>query len=105
MGARHALGAQGACKHGTGLRQARGQTRACGARRWQAAGAGGTGVRAIGARGRAGRRQVRGKARQARTAWALGVRPGYGLCTRCTRPVFGPVRLSIFPESIFGHCS
>ena len=32
---------------------------------------------------------------------AQGARPGFGLCTRCTRPVFGPVRLGIFPESNF----
>ena len=42
-----------------------------------------------------------------RAAWgrSLGARPGRaawaGLCTWCTRPVFSPVRLGIFPESNF----
>ena len=47
-----------------------------------------------------------------RAAWALGARPGrwarslgararLRLCTRCTRPVFGPVRLGIFLSQIF----
>ena len=50
--------------------------------------------------------QARGRqALGARGACCLGARAGYGLCTWCTRPVFCPVRLSIFPESIFGHCS
>ena len=31
----------------------------------------------------------------------LGARVGFALCTRYTRPVFGPVRLDIFPESNF----
>ena len=53
--------------------------------------AGATGARASGALGRAG--------------WAAGAQAGLGLCTRCTRPIFSPVRLGIFPESIFGHCS
>ena len=68
-----------------------------------------------GARGRAGAERKRSGswAAGARTTGrgasaagrGLGVRAGYGLCTRCTRPVFSPVRLNIFPESIFGHCS
>ena len=56
----------------------------------------------VGAGGRqrlAGReRQGRGSERQARR---LGAWAGYGLCTRCTWPVFDPVRLGIIPESIF----
>ena len=55
------------------------------------------------------RRWARGglseRAREARGARGLGVRAGLRQCTRCTRPVFGPVQLGIFPESIFGHCS
>ena len=58
---------------------------------------------ARGRRAAAGRRRAvaaRGRARQARGLDA-GC-PGWpGLCTWCTRPVFGPVRLGIFPESIF----
>ena len=38
-------------------------------------------------------------------AGGRGARAGFGLCTRCTRPVFGSVRLSIFPESPNEHCS
>ena len=34
-------------------------------------------------------------------AWALGARAGLELCTRCIRPVFGPVRLGIFLSQIF----
>ena len=36
-------------------------------------------------------------------AWArgLGARAGLGLCTRCTRLVFGPVRLGIFLSQNF----
>ena len=53
--------------------------------------------RAAGARG-AGARQARlareaggeGATGRARAAWVLGARPGYGLCTWCTRPVFDP---------------
>ena len=36
---------------------------------------------------------------------AAGARPGFGLCTQCTRPIFGPVRLGIFPESPNEHYS
>ena len=85
----------------------RGQTRRRQARR---------GERSSGARGRqqrlAGRAGQAAAARRARAAVArLGAwsargtgarRAGWpGLCTLCTRPVFGPVRLSIFPESNF----
>ena len=68
---------------------------------------------AHGARG-AGRHAGRGSRRgpawsaRGRASWArgLGARAGLGLCTRCTRPVFGPVQLSIFLSQIFfGHCS
>ena len=62
-------------------------------------------------RGRA--RSVRGRAGWAAGAWpgrwarglgagrGLGARAGLGLCTRCTRPVFGPVRLGIFLSQNF----
>ena len=66
-----------------------------------------SGARAAGARGARGRarQQARERAGQGwlggrRAAWALGARPGLGLCTRCTRPVFGPVRLGIFLSQI-----
>ena len=42
-----------------------------------------------------------GRARSGRWARSLGARAGLGLCTRCTRPVFGPVRLGIFLSQIF----
>ena len=44
-------------------------------------------------------------ARGAGAGRGLGVLLADRLCTWCTRPVFGPVRLGTFPESIFGHCS
>ena len=57
------------------------------------------------ARGRRtlGKRARRGRSRSARgrAGWALGARAGLGLCTRCTRPVFGPVRLGIFLSQNF----
>ena len=53
----------------------------------------------------AGRMAGRAQARGARGERGLGARAGFGLCTRCTRPVFGPVRLGIFPESLNEHCS
>ena len=71
-------------------RRARGRRAAAGACRGRGAGAS--------SRGAAG-------ARPGRWAPGLGARAGYGLCTRCTRPVFDPVRLGIVPESIFGHYS
>ena len=55
--------------------------------------------------GRAGGAQARGagaaagpvqQGRCRRVALALGARAGFGLSTRCTRPVFGPVQLGIF---------
>ena len=56
-------------------------------RQGAAAGAGALGARWAGLAGR----------------WArgLGARAGLGLCTRCTRPVFGPVRLGTFLSQIF----
>ena len=52
----------------------------------------------------AGRRWALG----ARAAWELGAQPGRagwpGLCTRCTQPVFGPIRLNTIPESLNEHC-
>ena len=60
------------------------------ARRRQAAGEGGTGVRALGSRGRAEQAAEARQARGARAAWALGARTGLGMCTRCTRPIFDP---------------
>ena len=66
---------------------------------WQGAAAG-AGARGVGLAGR----QARGLgARPGRAAWArgLGALPGLELCTRSTRPVFGPVRLSIFLSQIF----
>ena len=106
---------------GAGCRRAR---RALGARACWASGrrlaagvrqqARGHGRDARGARGRA-RQQARARAERAgqgwlggrRVAWALGAgrglgaRAGLGLCTRCTRPIFGPVRLGIFLSQIF----
>ena len=63
--------------------------------------------RAWGARGRAratGRGwalHAGGKARQGGQARELGARAGLWVCTRCTRPVFGPIRLGIFFLSQF----
>ena len=60
-------------------------------------GAGAAGARGAGARGAGPRARTVGARQQARGArpgcWAsgLGARAGYGLCTRCTRPVFDPV--------------
>ena len=65
---------------------------------------GAAGVRARGSRRGRLRQQMR-QARGAHVAWALGARAGLGLCTRCTRPVFGPVRLGIFPELLNEHYS
>ena len=77
-----------------------GRTAARAGRRWGVgAGATGTAARA-GVRGagelskrqrRAGQAASVRQASGARAAWALGTRAGYGLCTRCTRPIFGPV--------------
>ena len=36
-----------------------------------------------------------------RWARGLGARAGLGLCTRCTRPIFGSVRLGIFLSQNF----
>ena len=60
------------------------------------------------------RQRARGRAEQTvagaqgprqagRRRWArgLGARAGLELCTQCTRPVFGPVRLGIFLSQIF----
>ena len=71
---------------------------------WQGRAAGR--ARGRGARGRqvqAGGRRAgsAGHARPGRWARGLGARAGLGLCTRCTRPVFGPVRLGIFLSQIF----
>ena len=80
------------------MRGARGQA-------LQAAGRAARGALGAGARG-ASRRGKRARlGRPGRWARNLGAQAGYGLCTRCTRPVFDPVRLSIVPESIFGHYS
>ena len=57
------------------------------------------GGRWVGARGRA-RGQARAPAERAGQG-CLGARAGLGLCTRCTRPVFGPVRLGIFLSQNF----
>ena len=69
--------------------------------------------RTLGAGGRAGRwaplragRAGVGAADARPGRWALPGRAGWPmLCTWCTQPVFGPVRLGIFPGSTFGHCS
>ena len=83
--------AQGVARHGRLERW-----RACGSAKQAAAGA-------RGARQAGLRRGARG--RQALSArGARGPRPGFGLYTRCTRPVFGLVRLGIFLSQIFGHC-
>ena len=70
-------------------------------------------LQARGARGRSGRRAgdgrqgaaegtgARGAGLAGRQARGLGTRAGLELCTRCTRPVFGPVRLCIFLSQIF----
>ena len=104
IGAGQALGAASARAGELGARHGR----AAGARQ-QTGRAGG---QALGVRGRAGQatgaRQRRGRrTAEARQARGLGAgRAGWPrLCTWCTRPVFGPVRLGIFPESIFGHYS
>ena len=57
--------------------------------------------RHAGSGGGAGKRGARGRRTLGRRAGAaggrcLGARASFGLCTRCTRPVFGPVRLGIF---------
>ena len=55
-----------------------------------------------GARGRARRpARARGAGLAGRWARGLGAQAGLGLCTRCTRPVFGPVRLGIFLSQNF----
>ena len=85
-------------------RQALGAGRRAGAGRH----AGARGARGREAQERGARQAAAGHAGRARLGlWArgLGTRAGYGPCTRCTRPVFGLVRLGIFPESIFGRCS
>ena len=99
-----ARGAGGWARAGSGTArasQAMG-TRACGAGGGRRAGRAAGGAQALGARGALGRV----------TTWALGARPGrwesglgaragLELCTRCTRPVFGLVRLGIFLSQIF----
>ena len=82
------LGEAGAGRWASGKSGRRASGRRAGST-WQgaAAGAGARGARGVGL----ARRQARG----------LGARPGLELCTRCTRPVFGPVRLSIFLSKIF----
>ena len=80
-------GARGRRTLGRRAGRARQGARAAGARQGaRTAGSGARGVRSRGGR---------------RTAWALGAQPGLGLCTRCTRPVFGPVRLGIFLSQNF----
>ena len=59
------------------------------------------GRRASGRRAAAARGAYAAGERPGRWAHGLGARAGFGLCTRCTWPVFGPVRLGIFPESNF----
>ena len=54
-----------------------------------------------GAAAGAGARRARGAGLAGRWARGLGARASLGLCTRCTRPVFGPVRLGIFPSQNF----
>ena len=61
---------------GMGAVQAQGAQGVREARRWQ--------LGAAGARADA-------RVRPGRWARGLGARPGYGLCTRCTWPVFDPV--------------
>ena len=96
-GARQAGRATGVVRGRQGARQGRALQAGTSARQARGRGA----QQARGSR-RAG---SAGLARPGRWALGLGAQAGYGLCTRCTRPVFGPVRLRIFPESIFGHCS
>ena len=109
----------GACPGSADGHEARGRAGAgrAGARVAQGAGAGAGRRRQARARagsGTAGRARQgaadvgtrgAGGGRAGRVAWALGARPrrlGWpGLCTRCTRPVFGPVRLGIFLSQIF----
>ena len=71
----------------------------------RACGAGGSRQGALGAGARGGSRLAATSATAARGAGGMGAQAGYRLCTRCTRPVFNPVRLGIVPESIFGHYS
>ena len=61
------------------------------------------GGRRAGRQARGATRCAAGRAERAGQGWlgGLGARAGQRLCTRCTRPVFGPVRLGIFPESNF----
>ena len=95
----HSMGARSASGRSSGRRRCR-RLGVAGARAVEQA----LGVRCrrgAGVERAAGRRWARGGL----AASALVVWAGYGLCTRCTRLVFGPVRLSIFPEPIFGHCS
>ena len=74
--------------------QGRGHGRDTGrARQGAAAGAGSRGACGAGLAGRQARGLGAGR--------GLGARAGLGLCTRCTRPVFGPVRLGIFLSQIF----
>ena len=90
-----ALGRRRAQGRGSGEQGARGAQTA-GGRRLGASARG----RERAGRERAGRERA-GRERQS----PAGARAGFGQCTRCTRPVFGPVRLVIFRSQIFGHCS
>ena len=49
----------------------------------------------------AGARGARGAGLAGRWSRGLGDQAGLGLCTRCTQPVFGPVRLGIFLSQNF----
>ena len=77
-----------------------GRSRGCwaldarGARRRAQQAAGQAGMQARGARDRGRKEQQAHGLSARRTGWP-------GLCTWCTRPVFGLVRLGIFPESNF----
>ena len=98
-----ALGVRGRAGQAAGARGRR-QARGAGGRRAAGRGRGAVG----GAQARGSRQAGAGHAGLTRPGhWArgLGARAGFGLCARCTRPVFGPVRLGIFLESLNEHCS
>ena len=107
------MGVRGRAGEGAGGRwgaQAAGARRRWGAERradtggraGRRANTGARGRRVAGARALAGARtRADAQAGVARGARGLGARAGLGLCTWCTRPVFGPVRLGIFLSQNF----